>query len=247
MEEKIYALLESLGLTQVESTIYLDLLKNGPSTVSDIVKRTTFQRTNLYDGLKRLRVKGFVFSFIKDKTVFSALPFEDIVKRQELAFAEIRDFLTKPEFYDKKEGRYFEEQKITLFESLEASKRAMSKFLLEAEDNVLFFGSGESERDFVGRDFLLDFHRRRVEKKIPVKILGVDYSPETVALLNSMPYTELKTLPLNFRKSFFLFGVAGKMAFVRLGFAPPSILLIEEPQFIDGLRNIFEYVWNTIS
>lgn len=62
--KKIIELLKSLGLTDNESKIYLELLKNGTQTASSVSSNTQIHRRNVYDALAKMTKKGFVFEAV---------------------------------------------------------------------------------------------------------------------------------------------------------------------------------------
>ncbi|MBI2581890.1 helix-turn-helix domain-containing protein [Candidatus Woesearchaeota archaeon] len=57
--------LKTIGLSEGESKIYLALLKIGSSTVAKITKEVKIHRTNVYDFLEKLLIKGLVNYVIK--------------------------------------------------------------------------------------------------------------------------------------------------------------------------------------
>lgn len=83
--------LESLGLTKVESKVYLDLVRNGKSHVGEIAKRTHLNRTNLYDFLQSLKQKGFIFTSENIKKIFIANPPDILIKKYEENKIKIRE------------------------------------------------------------------------------------------------------------------------------------------------------------
>ncbi len=52
--KKYISLLKKLGLTEKESAIYVDLLENGSSSITDIVERTGLHRPEAYRFLPLL-------------------------------------------------------------------------------------------------------------------------------------------------------------------------------------------------
>jgi len=72
--------LQKLGLTEIETEIYLTLLKNGELSVNDISMKTGIYRQVCYDSLDRLLEKGFI-SFVSknSKKFFKALNPEKIL------------------------------------------------------------------------------------------------------------------------------------------------------------------------
>jgi len=65
--------LENIGLTRNQSTVYLALLKLGSSTAQEIINESKLHRSPVYDALEKLEEKGFVSSVVKDfKKYFQA-------------------------------------------------------------------------------------------------------------------------------------------------------------------------------
>ena len=59
------AALENAGLKSNEAKIYITLLENGISLVSDLYKKIAVHRRNIYDALEKLQEKGLVTVVIK--------------------------------------------------------------------------------------------------------------------------------------------------------------------------------------
>ena len=69
MQQELTAL-QSLGLTENEAKVYLFLLEQGPSTITEITKNLPIHRVNLYDIIKRLQEKGLASSTKEGKRVY---------------------------------------------------------------------------------------------------------------------------------------------------------------------------------
>jgi sugar-specific transcriptional regulator TrmB len=67
MTENLTKYLEQLDLTQNDATVYLCVLKRGPSNPSAIAKDTGIKRARIYDSLKRLIERGFVVQDVERK------------------------------------------------------------------------------------------------------------------------------------------------------------------------------------
>ena len=63
----IHDVLREIGLTESENKIYLALLDLGDSTRGDIVNKSGVAGSKVYDLLERLREKGLVSIYVKDK------------------------------------------------------------------------------------------------------------------------------------------------------------------------------------
>jgi len=54
---------ESIGIPKMQTTVYLDLLKNKESTATEVSKRTKMHRANVYDTLTKLKERNLVSLF----------------------------------------------------------------------------------------------------------------------------------------------------------------------------------------
>ena len=71
---------EAVGIPKMQTTIYLDLLKNKESTATEISKRTAMHRANVYDTLTKLKERNLVCLSNKEgKQMFAALPSDLII------------------------------------------------------------------------------------------------------------------------------------------------------------------------
>ncbi|MDO8564281.1 MAG: helix-turn-helix domain-containing protein [Nanoarchaeota archaeon] len=86
--------LRKIGLTNNEISVYLTLLRMGPSIVSDVAKSAGLYRPYTYDNLKKLLEKGLVSFIVKDgKNVFSAVEPENLVDVQKNRLEEVKSIL----------------------------------------------------------------------------------------------------------------------------------------------------------
>ena len=72
--ERVIKALIGLGLSRVDAEVYVYLAKKGPQKPVDLTKALSYNKTKIYTSLKNLGTKGLVSS---DRTIFSALPFEE--------------------------------------------------------------------------------------------------------------------------------------------------------------------------
>lgn len=68
--KKYLKLLKKLWLGEKESAIYIDLLENGTSSITDIVERTSLHRPEVYRFLPLLQEAGFVSEVLRAKRRF---------------------------------------------------------------------------------------------------------------------------------------------------------------------------------
>lgn len=62
--------LQKIGLSERESLVYIDLLENVPSTISDIAKRTGLHRPVIYQTLPTLEESGLISRILKGKRAY---------------------------------------------------------------------------------------------------------------------------------------------------------------------------------
>lgn len=63
-------ILQKIGLSERESRIYIDLLENNISTISDIARRTTLHRPVIYQTLPLLEESGLVSRNLRGKRLY---------------------------------------------------------------------------------------------------------------------------------------------------------------------------------
>jgi sugar-specific transcriptional regulator TrmB len=75
--ERVMKSLVSLGLSRSYAEVYVYLAKTGPQKVEDLAKALEINKQKILASLKNLQTKGLV---TKERTIFSALPFEQTIE-----------------------------------------------------------------------------------------------------------------------------------------------------------------------
>jgi sugar-specific transcriptional regulator TrmB len=78
-QEDVLKTLSDLGLTRLDSKIYIYLAKKGPQKGKDISKALKVQKQQLYRSLKKLQRKAIVSATLEHPASFSAVSFEKIL------------------------------------------------------------------------------------------------------------------------------------------------------------------------
>jgi sugar-specific transcriptional regulator TrmB len=76
--EQIVKILSGLGLTRLDSKIYICLNKNGPAKDIEISKRLKIQNDQLYISLKKLENKGIIKPAIEQPRKFKAVSLNEV-------------------------------------------------------------------------------------------------------------------------------------------------------------------------
>jgi sugar-specific transcriptional regulator TrmB/tetratricopeptide (TPR) repeat protein len=78
-QKQLLSTLIELGLSRLDSQVYLYLAKKGPQKGNAIVKGLNAQKYQIYRALKNLESKGIVNATLERPAKFSAVPFETVV------------------------------------------------------------------------------------------------------------------------------------------------------------------------
>ena len=78
-QEWMIKTLVSLGLSQVDAEIYVFLSTQGPHNGKSIAETMKLYKQVLYRSLKKLQARGIVNSSAERPTLFSSIPFEDVL------------------------------------------------------------------------------------------------------------------------------------------------------------------------
>ena len=77
--ERIYSALISLGLSETEAKVYINLAMKGYSRARKIVDDLGISKRQIYRSLKVLERKGMIIVSNELPADFSALPFEEVL------------------------------------------------------------------------------------------------------------------------------------------------------------------------
>ncbi|MFA6991787.1 MAG: helix-turn-helix domain-containing protein, partial [Candidatus Gracilibacteria bacterium] len=70
IDNHLVTILTNLGLNDKEAKVYLSCIKIGTSQVSKIAEDAKLNRVTTYDILEKLKKRGFVSHFTKQKTMY---------------------------------------------------------------------------------------------------------------------------------------------------------------------------------
>jgi len=191
----IHDVLREIGLTESENKIYLALLDLGDSTRGDIVNKSGVAGSKVYDLLERLREKGLVSIYVKDKVKH----FKPINPRQLLIYLEdkkrkvleiekqtqniLPELLSK--FNSSKE--YQEVELISGMHGMEVLFREQVEILKKGDCCYVIggtWGTGESTEKLI-QTFFEKVHVMREEKGIKTKLLFNSKQKDTTDALYS--------------------------------------------------------------
>jgi len=231
-----------LGLTEIESKVYLVLLKIGSTTTGPLVKATELHRATVYDVLKRLMEKGLANYIIKEKTKYfqATKPEhlrdlieeekENLKKKEENVMHLVYKLNKVQELAKNKENAH-------VFVGKRGAKTILDDVLRCKEYVAL--GSGGAFLDVLGHVFL-NFQKRKKELKIKSKIIMPDNARDS--RIYKTTYAEVRFIPKQYHSPVSIIVYSSKVALI-IWLENPVAFLIESKEAAESFRNYFEMLW----
>ena len=132
-------ILQELGLTELESKVYIALVELGSSKAGEIIKKTGFHRGTTYKVLQRLKEKGLVSSVSAGKQFFQAVAPKRLRHFLEEKKAHLEELIPLLEERQKRAG---EKQAITVYMGVRGVKSALDQMLEELKNGGEYFDFG---------------------------------------------------------------------------------------------------------
>lgn len=159
--------LVKLGLTDKEAKLYLLCLKIGETSANRLIELSGFPRGTTYNILERLKLNGFVSSFVVKKTThFIANNPNILVKNLEEKKIEAKRLIPKLKSI---QGKIERKIKIETFEGLGGVKNVLDE-IIDSAKSCIIMGNEEKATEII-MHHPLNFKARRIENKIKIKNL----------------------------------------------------------------------------
>ncbi len=239
---KTISTLTNIGLTNRQARVYLACLESGPSSIQELSKKLQFARSSCEATLEQLHKKGFI-SVYKHKTVRRYSP-ED---PRNLARVEAEKSRLFQDALPQLLGSYLKNKTIPtvrMYAGKDGMNIVLEEILSEA-DALYGFGSVDDLYNTLG-DTFPEFTKRRIQKKIPVKIILKD-TPRA-RQRQKIGQQELREVRLirdvgNFTNLLFMW--KSKIALFSFG-NESMVVLLESRDLSIGQRAMFDFIWNTL-
>ncbi len=238
--------LRTIGLTDNEIRIYLDLLTSGSSTAYEIGKRTGIYRVHVYDKLEQLMNKGLVTHIYKGaKKFFQATSPEKIKhyledKKRELETQEEAVMSILPEL-EAMANLPREDTFVEVFKGNEGLKYFL-KDILKAGKEVLITGIDDQKYQGALPVFMKQYFRDLKKNNIKERVITMKRRGVFLYTKDAAPTTEYRFLeekqfnPVNT----FIYG--NKVVIVTWG-SPVTAVMIKNKEVAATYRNHFEHLW----
>ncbi|MFC1710909.1 TrmB family transcriptional regulator [Nanoarchaeota archaeon] len=240
--------LEDVGLTKNQAKIYLALLDLGLSSAKPIIEKTKLHRQLVYNGLDFLIEKGLVSYVIQsNKKYFKAAnpkqflnyfkKKEEEIQKQKNKFKEILPKLKKKEKHKLK-------QEATVYYGNKGIKALLDNMIRENK-KILTIGASDIKAKAFQYHLKFNlplFHKIRVNKKIPLKILLSIGLKQRIKDLKKLKHTKTKILPKEFTSNSSTNIYGNKVSIIMWG-EEPFGFLIESKDIVNAQRKHFNLLW----
>ncbi|MBI2499550.1 hypothetical protein HYV88_04885 [Candidatus Woesearchaeota archaeon] len=225
--------LKGIGFSDSEARIYITLLKIGEATVLEISQNSGLHRTNIYDSLEKLKLKGFVTFLSKEnKQFFRGIDPGFILgylKEQEEKIAnvivELKDI----------QAKIPEKVTVEVFKGEQGIKFALKDILIKKEEVFGYSVTGQLRRFLP--EFAEYYFREQTKNKIMHRFI---YTKETAK--PPTMYYEIKYLPKEFSST--TMNLCYGNTLLNLIWEPELVAIrIQSKQLADSFKKHFQLLW----
>ena len=173
-------LLDRIGITGNQATVYLTLLRLGRAAAVEIARQTGIKRPTVYDNLRELQDQGLVsITAHGTRRVYIA---EDPKRLQQLARRyqhTVRSLIPQlQQIFAGSAGL----PHVQMFEGAEGVRQVFEELLSTTTGSYCYFGSAKDMIDALGEDYLDEYVHRRVtanirSRAIRIRNKEVNFSP----------------------------------------------------------------------
>jgi sugar-specific transcriptional regulator TrmB len=235
MEKRIVSVLKSVGLTDVEASIYISLLQHGPGRAGAIAKNTGFHRRTVYDAVEKLVSKGIVgYSIKNNQKLFEAADpniLKNLLKEKEVLLEEIMPRLSTMRLLEKP-------SEAKIFTGRHGLKTVFEDQIREGREILIYGASPLAYNIF--KLYFKWYDARRQEEKIRVKAV---FASSIRSRLKKIPLAELRFLPDRYMGPVALNIYGNKVSMVLWSKEEPFVVLVDNKEMADSYRKFFELAW----
>lgn len=245
--QKIQETLKQLGLSERETRVYQALLDLGPSTMSNIVRKTSIPSSKIYNVLERLSEKGLVtYVLVKGKKEFRAANPEKLLSLIKEKETLVKDIL--PELNDifKKTSK---ETNAEIYKGKEGLKQIFEDIIKEKRDFYVLGASGKGEHTLPY--YIPHFYEKLKDSNIKTKIFFIDSEETKKQAVNLRKYKniDMKFLPEQIRNLMVTFIYSDKIVIIPITSTieiSPIAIMIKSKESADSHKDYFDWLWKIV-
>lgn len=238
--------LQRLGMNEKEAAVYTAALKLGPTTAIKISKSTGLKRTTVYGILDALKTRGLVsieLSGLKQYYVAAAPEqFESLMAEQRRTFENILPELMALHKLRGSKGE------LKYYEGPEGIKSVYESTLRTLKNgDTYFLISSYRDIEQMAPEWLEDFISRRAKKNLDARLIFLNDERGHLNKRMEQAWNQkvrLMSHPLHFKADLLI--TPSRFVLYSTD-TPASAVVIENPDIIAMQRELFLYIWDTLS
>ncbi len=242
--KKYIAILKWIWLPEKAWMMYLSLLENWKSSISDIQNNTNIHRVEIYRLLPLLLESWFVLVSIKWKRKFylpaSPIKIQEAYKEmEEINRWSINQLLEKYSYLDKKPNVTYTEGKKWVINVFNDIVNSQNKW------DIFYRVTSETDTKKINEEYLPKNYREKRDKKELERY--VIMSSKAAKIKKPRLERELKVIPENideFDDDIFMSIYANKVAYI--DFNTESSIIIENKQIADFQKKLFKLLFKSL-
>ncbi len=257
--EQIYRFAEEIGLSQTETDLYLQLIKEGSSTFTELSRKCKIPRTTVYENIERLINKGLVTQVTKGSTkkLIAEDPrrVETLLMNQQIEYqskldkisninGQLGDFVNLVNNFIP-QGSEKNEFSVRYFQGVEGFLDVHQRTLNNQEKEILFISNMDEWKKVFTDEFAYKFYvPERIEKKIFAKTLAIDTKvARDIRKNDKLYFREMRFLPEGFEFEPTLI-ISDKEISLMTSTKPYTAILIENVNIAKLFRDMFNFLWS---
>lgn len=238
--------LEAVGLTKGEVRVYLALLELGETSTGPLVKKSKITGSKVYEILNKLVEKGLVSYTIKEKTrhfqAASPKRLMDYLHKKEADLekrkSEIQVLIPQLESISKSTEKSQTSHTFEGFHGMKTVFNLILESLKPGEEYYAFSLGEEFNKKF--KTFILNYHQKRIENKIKVKIIANSKEKKIFADLSKLGGLKIRYYPNPLPLGVFVFkDYVATFTFK----GNPTAFLIRSGQVAESYKDFFTNLW----
>jgi len=227
-------ILEELGLTRNEATIYLSLLKLGSAPVSRIAHVSGLNRANMYNTINNLVKKGLLTHVVKNNVKY----FQAVEPKKLLDYLKEKQDKLQKILPDLEEIEKIQEKiEVEIFEGKEGVK-TFYMYLSKTKNEVVGFGITGLAYD------ILKYYAPKVIKKMSEEIharyIAFDKTKDKeITKLKNIEYRYFPKKIDNYATTLIFEDNVAIITYKDI----PKVVLIKDKSISEGYKKYFEFMW----
>lgn len=236
--------LVQLGLSKNVARVYEALIELGQTKAAAIIKATGLHRNIVYEALDELTKRKLAFKSTKGSVALFQLSDANSLVSQAQSQLSLAQEVTQ----HINASRDRSQNEVKIYEGVSGLRAHRDRVFQEIGDNpkneeLLVLGENAEAEVQLYDSFWKDDDTKRTEKKIPLRILYSHGNREFLEDVNTLPYTNARTLPQEIKNPIMIDiwkDSVGIMTYDN----DPFIISIQNQKLATSFREYFESLWS---